>query len=82
MFEIEDNKIGASHHPFTAPLKDSFFEETEIEAIKNHDSRSYDLVLNGNEIGGGSLRINDAAKQRFIFEKLGFTNEEIDNSIG
>ncbi len=82
MFTIEDNVIGASHHPFTAPLDENFFNEKNIEEIKKYDSKSYDLVLNGNEIGGGSIRINNPKNQRFIFEKLGFSDKEINYYIG
>jgi aspartyl-tRNA synthetase len=62
------------HHPFTAPL------DTDIDRLESHPgevrAKAYDLVLNGSEIGGGSIRIHDAAVQARMFQRLGITDEE------
>lgn len=71
MFERnEDGSISALHHPFTMPKN---LEETDIEAI---NSVAYDVVLNGFEIGGGSIRIHKQEIQKCVFELLGITQEE------
>jgi aspartyl-tRNA synthetase len=62
------------HHPFTAPLEsDRHLLETDQGRAR---ARAYDLVLNGSEIGGGSIRIHDQALQRLIFKLLGISDEE------
>ncbi len=76
MFEwIEDEKrYEFMHHPFTAPLEsDRYLLETDQGRAR---ARAYDLVLNGSEIGGGSIRIHDQALQRLIFKLLGISDEE------
>ncbi len=82
MFEFEDDQIVSSHHPFTRPQDDNFYELTDLEQIKQATSMSYDLVLNGSEIGGGSLRIIDPTHQRMILEKLNFSSEQIEQYFG
>ena len=76
MFEwLEDEKrFEFMHHPFTAPLEsDRHLLETDQGRAR---ARAYDLVLNGSEIGGGSIRIHDQALQRLIFKLLGISDEE------
>ena len=76
MFEwLEDEKrYEFMHHPFTAPLEsDRDLLETDQGRAR---ARAYDLVLNGSEIGGGSIRIHDQAVQRLIFKLLGISDEE------
>ncbi len=76
MFEwIEDEKrYEFMHHPFTAPLEsDRYLLETDQGRAR---ARAYDLVLNGSEIGGGSIRIHDQVLQRLIFKLLGISDEE------
>jgi aspartyl-tRNA synthetase len=76
MFEwLEDEKrYEFMHHPFTAPLEsDRHLLETDQGRAR---ARAYDLVLNGSEIGGGSIRIHDQALQRLIFKLLGISEEE------
>jgi aspartyl-tRNA synthetase len=76
MFEwIEDEKrYEFMHHPFTAPLEsDRHLLETDQGRAR---ARAYDLVLNGSEIGGGSIRIHDQVLQRLIFKLLGISDEE------
>ena len=81
LFEVgEDGTLGASHHPFTAPKAEhrALLEDKPQEVL----SDAYDIVLNGVEVGGGSIRIHDKALQRQVFEVLGLTEEEIDARFG
>ncbi|MDR1391881.1 MAG: aspartate--tRNA ligase [Clostridiales bacterium] len=80
LFEYSErvNKYIATHHPFTAPLCEDF-ENKKFENIK---SKAYDLVLNGFEIAGGSIRINDYFLQKKIFEMLDLSNDEIEKDFG
>jgi aspartyl-tRNA synthetase len=76
MFEWleEEKRYEFMHHPFTAPLEsDRHMLETDQGRAR---ARAYDLVLNGSEIGGGSIRIHDQAVQRLIFRLLGISDEE------
>lgn len=68
------------HHPFTAPQTDSI-EELTANPDKTL-SRSYDLVLNGTEIGGGSIRIHDATMQKTVLELLGINSQESEEKFG
>ncbi len=82
MFEYDDEsqKYVAKHHPFTRP------KTTDIEYLKSNPDKimahAYDLVLNGYEIAGGSLRIYDQAMQKAMFEMIGFTDEQINERFG
>jgi aspartyl-tRNA synthetase len=70
----EEQRYEFMHHPFTAPLEsDRLLLETDQGRAR---ARAYDLVLNGSEIGGGSIRIHDQALQRLIFKLLGISDEE------
>jgi aspartyl-tRNA synthetase len=70
----EEKRYEFMHHPFTAPLEsDRSLLETDQGRAR---ARAYDLVLNGSEIGGGSIRIHDQALQRLIFRLLGISDEE------
>lgn len=82
MFEwdAEENRFVALHHPFTAPAVDSI-EDLRANA-KTAVSRGYDMVLNGNEIGGGSIRIHNSAMQSAVFELLGIGAEEAEGKFG
>ena len=71
----EDQRWAAQHHPFTAPLTDDLAPETAR-------ARAYDIVLNGFELGSGSVRIHHPKLQRKVFEALGLTTEEIDEKFG
>ncbi|MCI0508968.1 aspartyl-tRNA synthetase [Chromohalobacter marismortui] len=80
MFETDDNgRLAALHHPFTAPsCSPEAFKADPASAL----SRAYDMVLNGTELGGGSIRIHDQAMQRAVFEVLGIGEAEADEKFG
>jgi aspartyl-tRNA synthetase len=70
----EEHRWGFMHHPFTSPLEsDAARLETDPGSVR---ARAYDLVLNGSEIAGGSIRIHDQRLQRLIFKLLGMSDEE------
>ena len=73
------DKLTSLHHPFTSPLRDEDLNSNDILNIK---SRAYDLVLNGNEIGGGSIRIHNPLIQKKVFELLNLTEDEIESKFG
>jgi len=73
----EEGNIVPSHHPFTSP-KDSNWREEPLKA----KSRAYDLILNGFEVGSGSIRISNPELQREIFEFLGYGENEIEERFG
>jgi aspartyl-tRNA synthetase len=73
-YSAEDGRWYSMHHPFTSPHDDDWDKlETQPGEVR---AKAYDLVLNGSEIGGGSVRIHDAALQARIFSRLGITDEE------
>ena len=79
-FDEESGRYHAMHHPFTsAKPEDMALLETNPKAVR---ANAYDMVLNGNEIGGGSIRIHDKATQQLMFKYLGFTEEEARNQFG
>ena len=82
MFEYseEEGKLVATHHPFTAP-KDSDVALLDSDPVKAI-AKAYDIVMNGSEIGGGSIRIHSPVVQRKIFEVLGIEDSEIDRRFG
>jgi aspartyl-tRNA synthetase len=79
MFEEEDGRYYALHHPFTMP-------KCSPEELKSNPegalSRAYDMVLNGTELGGGSIRIHRPDMQRSVFEALGISDQEADEKFG
>jgi aspartyl-tRNA synthetase len=76
----ETGRYHAMHHPFTSPKLDQIeLLDTDPGAVR---ANAYDLVLNGNEIGGGSIRIHDKATQQLMFKHLGFTPEEAKEQFG
>ncbi|MGV8930764.1 MAG: aspartate--tRNA ligase [Luteimonas sp.] len=82
MFEWDDaeNRYVALHHPFTAPAVD---DEADLRAnARTAVSRGYDMVLNGNEIGGGSIRIHRSSMQSAVFALLGIDAEEAQAKFG
>ncbi len=76
MFEVEDGKVKALHHPFTMPKDVKAGDIEEIESI------AYDLVVNGVEIGGGSIRIHKEQIQEEVFKLLGISKEEAKEKFG
>ncbi len=82
MFERdeESNRWTSLHHPFTAPFAD------QVELLKTEPgkvlSRAYDMVLNGTEVGGGSIRIHDTDVQKLAFEALGIDDQEAEEKFG
>ena len=79
-WDEETERYHAMHHPFTSPKPEQMeLLATNPGAVK---ANAYDLVLNGNEIGGGSIRIHDKAIQASMFDYLGFTEEEAKNQFG
>lgn len=79
-WDEESERFHAMHHPFTSPKPEDFHLITsEPGKIR---ANAYDMVLNGNEIGGGSIRIHDKELQARMFELLGFTAEEAENQFG
>ena len=79
-WDEETNRFHAMHHPFTSPKPEQIdLLETAPGLVK---ANAYDLVLNGNEIGGGSIRIHDRETQAMMFEYLGFTPEEAKAQFG
>ncbi len=76
MFEVEDGRVKALHHPFTQPKSLDFDDIEEIESI------AYDIVLNGTELGGGSIRIHKEEMQAEIFKLLGISEEEAQEKFG
>ena len=82
LFEYSDEHktFVANHHPFTAPYDDDVAKVlTDPGAVR---SKSYDMVLNGNEIGGGSIRIHDAGTQGTVFKALGISEEDAKQKFG
>ena len=79
-YSEEENRYVACHHPFTAP-KDGDLEKMVSDPAATK-ARAYDMVLNGNEVGGGSIRIHEAAVQRKMFEALGFSKESYESQFG
>jgi aspartyl-tRNA synthetase len=79
-WDEESGRFHAMHHPFTSPKpEDIKLLEINPGAVR---ANAYDMVLNGNEIGGGSIRIHDKATQKMMFDHLGFTPEEAENQFG
>lgn len=79
-FDEESGRYHAMHHPFTSPKpEDMHLLETDPGKVR---ANAYDMVLNGNEIGGGSIRIHDKETQALMFKYLGFTEEEARYQFG
>ena len=76
MFEVEDGRVKALHHPFTMP------KDTDKEDVEEIESIAYDIVLNGTELGGGSIRIHKEEVQEEVFKLLGIEEEEAHEKFG
>ncbi len=79
-WDEEDGRWVARHHPFTMPMEEHWNLLTEDPG--KVESLAYDLVLDGNEVGGGSIRIHRADVQRKVFRALGFTDEQAQEKFG
>jgi aspartyl-tRNA synthetase len=77
-YSEEDQRFYAKHHPFTAPVDPMVLKNNPKEAM----AKAYDIVLNGYEIGGGSIRIHNQDVQRLMFDTLGLTQEDIQHRFG
>lgn len=76
----EDNRFYAMHHPFTSPKPEDIpLLDTDPGAVR---ANAYDMVINGVEVGGGSIRIHDSALQHKMFTLLGFTPEKAEEQFG
>ncbi|WP_111394814.1 aspartate--tRNA ligase [Algoriphagus aquaeductus] len=79
-WDEETQRFHAMHHPFTSPKREDIpLLETDPGAVR---ANAYDLVINGVEIGGGSIRIHDRATQQLMFTHLGFSDEEAQKQFG
>ena len=79
-YDEEENRYSAAHHPFTSPMdEDLHMLESNPGAVR---AKAYDLVLNGEELGGGSIRIHDSNLQTRMFKALGFTEESAQERFG
>jgi aspartyl-tRNA synthetase len=76
MFEVEDGRVKALHHPFTMP------KDTDKDDVEEIESIAYDIVLNGTELGGGSIRIHKEAVQEEVFKLLGISEDEAQAKFG
>ena len=83
-YDQEANTLGAKHHPFTRPKDEDMelYYSNDKSKVKDVKAYAYDIVCNGYEIGGGSLRIFDNKQQSRMFELLGFTPEDAQNQFG
>ena len=79
-YDEEENRLVAKHHPFTKP------KDEDIEKLSTHPeevkAKAYDIVVNGEELGGGSIRINNSDLQEKMFRALKLTEEEIEQKFG
>lgn len=79
-YDEEEKRYAAKHHPFTHPMEeDIHLLESNPEAVR---AKAYDIVINGDEMGGGSIRINNSVLQSRMFKALGFSEEEAKNKFG
>ncbi|CAC9930381.1 aspartate--tRNA ligase [Aedoeadaptatus coxii] len=79
-YDDEEERYVAKHHPFTAPM-DEDIDKIESDPA-NCRAKAYDIVMNGDEMGGGSIRIHDGQVQKKMFKALGFTEEEAQDKFG
>ncbi|RUM83183.1 MAG: aspartate--tRNA ligase, partial [Candidatus Thioglobus sp.] len=80
MFDAnDDGSLSAIHHPFTAPSVDAKTLETTADTAL---SRAYDLVINGSEVGGGSIRIHQVEMQKTVLKLLGISDDEAKDKFG
>ena len=79
-YDEEENRYVAKHHPFTSPMEeDIHLLHSNPEKVR---AKAYDIVINGDEMGGGSIRISNSELQSNMFKALGFTEEEANDKFG
>lgn len=79
-YDEDEKRYVAKHHPFTAPMEEDIdLLESSPEKVR---AKAYDIVINGDEMGGGSIRINNSSLQSRMFKALGFTEEEANEKFG
>ena len=81
LFELKEEGLSSQHHPFTMPDRTDFHPDDQ-EALLKLKSRAYDLVINGEELGGGSIRIHRMDIQKKVFLALRLTEEELESKFG
>jgi len=81
LFELKDGELGSHHHPFTLPDRIDF-DPRNREELLSLNSRAFDLVVNGEELGGGSIRIHRRDVQERVFRALGLSREEMEKKFG
>ena len=81
LFELNDGHLTSLHHPFTQPSAPVSESMTQDDAL-GLTARAYDVVINGQEVGGGSIRIHDSKQQEIIFKLLNLSAEDIDQKFG
>jgi len=81
LFELKDGRLTSQHHPFTMPDRTDF-DPNDTGDLLSLNSRAYDLVINGEELGGGSIRIHDMETQRKVFLALNLSQDELENKFG
>ena len=81
LFEMKEDGISSQHHPFTQPEREDF-DPSDLDDLLTLKSRAYDIVVNGEELGGGSIRIHRMGTQRKIFKALGLSDKEAEAKFG
>jgi aspartyl-tRNA synthetase len=81
-YDEESGRYIAMHHPFTSPKPEHLLWMEDLSKYKEIKANAYDLVLNGTELGGGSIRIHDKQIQQRMFTALGFSEEEANEKFG
>lgn len=81
LFKMTEEGISSNHHPLTAPAQMEF-DPTDEQQLLSLKSRAFDIVINGEELGGGSIRIHDSKMQERIFMILGLSENEIEEKFG
>ena len=81
MFELVGENVAPLHHPFTSPDREDF-DVSNLDELLSLKSRAYDIVVNGEELGGGSIRINKSELQKKIFKALGLKQKDVEEKFG
>jgi len=81
LFELKDGNLSSQHHPFTMPDQTDFDPRNKAQLLRLN-SKAYDLVINGEELGGGSVRIHNMGIQKKVFQALGLSQDEVEAKFG